>query len=111
MTLPLSITEWLHPTAWLQLFGTFATIGVIAIIFAETGLLFGCLLPGDSLLFTAGILTAVTTVNGQEFQPLSLTWLMIGGPIAALAGRQAGPRLGERQGPKPLGRPDPRAVR
>ncbi|TDC66006.1 DedA family protein [Actinomadura sp. GC306] len=111
MTLPLSITEWLHPTAWLQLFGTFATIGVIAIIFAETGLLFGCLLPGDSLLFTAGILTAVSTVNGQEFQPLSLTWLMIGGPIAAIAGAQTGHWLGERYGRRLFDRPDSRIFR
>jgi hypothetical protein len=53
----LGVDEWLQPTHWLRLFGVFATAGVIAIIFAETGLLFGCVLPGDSLLFTAGILT------------------------------------------------------
>ncbi len=104
----LNITEWLHPTAWLQLFGTFATIGVLAIIFAETGLLFGCILPGDSLLFTAGILTAVSTVNGQEFQPLSLPWLLIGGPIAAIAYAQLGHWLGARYGRKLFDRPDSR---
>ena len=107
-SLPLSITEWLHPTAWLQLFGTFATIGVLAIIFAETGLLFGCILPGDSLLFTAGNLTAVSTVNGQDFQPLSLPWLLIGGPIAAIAGAQLGHWLGARYGRKLFDRPDSR---
>ncbi|MEU5992017.1 DedA family protein [Spirillospora sp. NPDC047418] len=110
-TLPLNITEWLHPTAWLQLFGTFATIGVLAIIFAETGLLFGCILPGDSLLFTAGILTAVSTVNGQEFQPLSLPWLLVGGPIAAIAGAQLGHWLGARYGRKLFDRPDSRIFR
>ncbi|WP_051712570.1 DedA family protein [Spirillospora albida] len=104
----LSITEWLHPTAWLQLFGTFATIGVIAIIFAETGLLFGCILPGDSLLFTAGILTAVSTVNGQDFQPLSLPWLLFGGPIAAIAGAQLGHWLGAHYGRRLFDRPDSR---
>ncbi|MFI6515202.1 DedA family protein [Spirillospora sp. NPDC050679] len=107
----LDITEWLHPTAWLQLFGTFATIGVIAIIFAETGLLFGCILPGDSLLFTAGILTAVSQVNGQEFQPLSLPWLLIGGPIAAIAGAQLGHWLGARYGRKLFDRPDSKIFR
>ncbi|TMQ90503.1 DedA family protein [Actinomadura soli] len=107
-TLPLDITEWLHPQAWLQLFGTFATIGVLAIIFAETGLLFGCILPGDSLLFTAGILTAVSTINGEEFQPLSLPWLLIGGPIAAIAGAQLGHFLGARYGRKLFDRPDSR---
>ncbi|GLZ14016.1 membrane protein [Actinomadura sp. NBRC 104425] len=106
-----SITEWLHPTAWLQLFGTFATIGVLAIIFAETGLLIGCLLPGDSLLFTAGILTAVTEVNGEQFQPLSLPWLLIGGPIAAIAGAQLGHWLGARFGRRLFDRPDSRVFR
>ncbi|MEU6033777.1 DedA family protein [Actinomadura sp. NPDC047616] len=106
-----NITEWLHPTAWLQLFGTFATIGVLAIIFAETGLLVGCLLPGDSLLFTAGILTAVTEVNGQKFQPLSLPWLLVGGPIAAIVGAQLGHWLGARYGRRLFDRPDSRLFR
>jgi membrane-associated protein len=105
------ITEWLHPTAWLQLFGTFATIGVLAVIFAETGLLVGCLLPGDSLLFTAGILTVVTEVDGQRFQPLSLTWLLVGGPIAAIAGAQLGHWLGARYGRRLFDRPDSRLFR
>ncbi|MFI0410502.1 DedA family protein [Actinomadura sp. 3N508] len=107
-TLPLDITEWLHPQAWLQLFGTFATIGVLVIIFAETGLLFGCILPGDSLLFTAGILTAVSTINGEEFQKLSLPVLLVGGPIAAIAGAQLGHFLGARYGRKLFDRPDSR---
>ncbi|MEU6746603.1 DedA family protein [Spirillospora sp. NPDC046719] len=110
-TIPLDITEWLHPTAWLQLFGTFATIGVLAIIFAETGLLIGCILPGDSLLFTAGILTAVSTVNGQEFQSLSLPWLLVGGPVAAIAGAQLGHFLGARYGRRLFDRPDSRLFR
>lgn len=110
-TIPLDITEWLHPTAWLQLFGTFATIGVLAIIFAETGLLVGCILPGDSLLFTAGILTAVSTVNGQEFQSLSLPWLLVGGPVAAIAGAQLGHFLGARYGRRLFDRPDSRLFR
>lgn len=110
-TIPLDITEWLHPTAWLQLFGTFATIGVLAIIFAETGLLVGCILPGDSLLFTAGILTAVSTVNGQEFQSLSLPWLLVGGPVAAIAGAQLGHFLGARYGRRLFDRPDSKLFR
>lgn len=107
----LDIMEWLHPTAWLQLFGTFATIGVIAIIFAETGLLIGCILPGDSLLFTAGILTVVDSVNGQPFQKLSLPWLLIGGPIAAILGAQLGHWLGAKYGRKLFDRPDSRVFK
>nr|WP_194736477.1 DedA family protein [Actinomadura sp. RB99] len=101
----------MHPTAWLRLFGTFATIGVLAIIFAETGLLIGCILPGDSLLFTAGILTAVSTVNGQEFQSLSLPWLLVGGPVAAIAGAQLGHFLGARYGRRLFDRPDSKLFR
>jgi membrane-associated protein len=102
------ITEWLHPTAWLELFGTFATVGVLAIIFAETGLLLGCILPGDSLLFTAGILTVVDTVNGHKFNTLSLPVLLIGGPIAAIAGAQLGHWLGAKYGRKLFDKPDSR---
>lgn len=101
----------LDPTYWLGLFGTFATIGVLAIIFAETGLLFGCILPGDSLLFTAGVLTAVNEINGQEFQTLSLPVLLIGGPIAAITGAQLGHYLGEKFGRKLFDRPDSRIFR
>lgn len=101
----------LDPTYWLGLFGTFAAIGVLAIIFAETGLLFGCVLPGDSLLFTAGILTAVTEINGTDFQEISLPVLLVGGPIAAVAGAQVGHWLGARYGRRLFERPDSRIFR
>jgi membrane protein DedA with SNARE-associated domain len=101
----------LDPTYWLQLFGTFATIGVLAIIFAETGLLIGCVLPGDSLLFTAGVLTVVDTINGTTFNTLSLPVLLIGGPIAAITGAQLGHWLGARYGRKLFDRPDSRVFR
>ncbi|MEO5874276.1 MAG: DedA family protein [Streptosporangiaceae bacterium] len=101
----------LDPTDWLGLFGTFAAIGVIAIIFAETGLLFGCILPGDSLLFTAGILTAVSELNGVEFQQLSLPFLLIAGPVAAIAGAQLGHWLGQRYGRRLFDRPDSKIFR
>lgn len=96
---------------WLGLFGTFAAIGVLAIIFSETGLLIGCILPGDSLLFTAGVLTAVDQVNGVEFQKLSLPVLLIGGPIAAIAGAQTGHWLGARYGRRLFDRPDSRVFK
>src|SRR5688572_22575013 len=90
------------------MFGTFATIGVLLIIFAETGLLIGCILPGDSLLFTAGVMTAVTTLNGEAIDPLSLPVLLIGGPIAAIAGAQLGHWLGAKYGRRLFERPDSR---
>ena len=42
-----------------HLLETFGTIGLIAIVFAETGLLIGFFLPGDSLLVLAGLFAAV----------------------------------------------------
>jgi len=101
----------LSPEYWLGLFGAFAAVGVLAIIFAETGLLFGCLLPGDSLLFTAGVLTAVDELNGVRFQRISLTVLLVGGPIAATAGAQLGHWLGARYGRRLFDRPDSRVFR
>ncbi len=45
----------MHPEHLIEAFGT---LGLFAIVFAESGLLFGFFLPGDSLLFTAGLLAS-----------------------------------------------------
>lgn len=63
---------------------------VTAIIFAESGLLIGFFLPGDTLLFTAGFFAA----QGK----LSLTWLLILVFIAAVAGYESGYYIGRRFG-------------
>ena len=47
--------SWLDPDYLIQ---TFGLIGILVIVFAESGLLIGFFLPGDSLLFTAGLLVA-----------------------------------------------------
>src|SRR5437667_418658 len=47
-----------------HLIETFGTLGLLAIIFAETGLLIGFFLPGDSLLFTARLLLAASAAGG-----------------------------------------------
>lgn len=74
---------------------SFSTAGVIAIIFAETGVLLGVFLPGDSLLVTAGIAAGGNLGNIR----LSLVALLVGCPIAAVAGSQVGYALGRRTGP------------
>ena len=83
-----------------SLIETFGTLGVFAIVFAESGLLFGFFLPGDSLLFTAGLLAS------QGFSNLAL--LMVGCSIAAVAGDQVGYVIGRRAGPALFRRPDSR---
>ncbi|KAA9379382.1 DedA family protein [Microbispora cellulosiformans] len=88
--------------------GAFATIGVIAIVFAETGLLVGFFLPGDSLLVTAGIFSTAAAAQGFGIAPLSLPTLLIGAPLAAIAGAQLGHFLGAKVGRRMFDKPDSR---
>ena len=68
-----------------------------AIIFAETGLLFGFFLPGDSLLVTAGLYC--TSVGGE--QPLlNILWLNLAAMAAAIVGDTVGYWIGAKSGPK-----------
>jgi len=85
-------------------------IGILAILFAETGLLIGLLFPGDSLLFIAGVAasgSAAALLNGVS---LSYPALLIGAPIAAIAGSQLGHFLGATYGRKFFDRPDGRIL-
>jgi membrane-associated protein len=97
----------LDPTWWLTILGAFATIGVLAIIFAETGLLLGFFLPGDSLLVAAGIFSSAALVPGAD-PPISFPVMLIGTPICAIAGAQLGHLLGAKFGVKMFDRPDSR---
>jgi membrane-associated protein len=85
----------LDPHSLLSQLGPWA---VLLVMFAETGLLIGFFLPGDSLLFTAGLLT--TTGIG-----LSLPVTIIFAVLGALAGAQVGYLIGRRFGPALLNRP------
>ena len=77
-----------------HLIETFGTLGLLAIIFAETGLLIGFFLPGDSLLFTAGLLCT----SGGDIH-LNLAVVLPGVFVAAVAGAQTGWWIGHRMGP------------
>ncbi len=73
-------------------------VGLTAIIFAETGLLIGFFLPGDSLLVTAGLLSATTGVFDVWLLGLVLTVASVLGNSAGYAiGKAAGPRLFSRE--------------
>ncbi|XVQ86292.1 DedA family protein [Microbispora siamensis] len=102
------LLDLLDPKWWLSMLGAFATIGVIAIVFAETGLLVGFFLPGDSLLVTAGIFSTAAAAEGFGIAPLSLPTLLIGAPLAAIAGAQLGHLLGAQVGRKMFDKPDSR---
>jgi membrane-associated protein len=81
--------------------------GVFAVVFAESGMLVGFFLPGDSLLFTAGFLASGPS-SVDEALHLPLGWLLVGTFIAAVAGDQVGYVIGRRAGPAIFNRPDSR---
>jgi membrane-associated protein len=87
------------------LLNTFGLIGVLAIVFAETGLLVGFFLPGDSLLFTAGLISA-GGLAGITLAPLWVLVILI--PLAAIAGNLVGYWIGHRAGPAVFNRPNSR---
>jgi membrane-associated protein len=82
-------------------------IGIFAIVFAESGLLVGFFLPGDSLLFTAGFLASAPS-SVDESLHLPLGWLLLGCFVAAVTGDQVGYLFGRRVGPALFRRPDSR---
>ncbi|MFI8995874.1 VTT domain-containing protein [Streptomyces sp. NPDC053542] len=89
--------QWLDPD---YLISTFGLIGVLVIVFAESGLLIGFFLPGDSLLFTTGLLVTA----GKLDKPLWLVCLLV--VLAAVLGDQAGYLFGRKVGPSLFKRPD-----
>jgi len=79
-----------------SLLSSFGPTGVGVVLFAETGLLIGFFLPGDSLLFTAGVLSAASAGDNLH---LSLGWVLVAAAIGACLGAQTGYLLGRRAGP------------
>ena len=89
--------EFVDPEKLLE---TFGTIGLFLVVFAESGLLIGFFLPGDSLLFTAGVFAARGDLNFPV--------IAIGCFVAAVVGDQVGYAFGNRVGPALFRRPDSR---
>jgi membrane-associated protein len=90
-----------------DLLETFGVIGLFAIVFAETGLLIGFFLPGDSLLVLAGLVAAVGAKSGLDIH-VNLGVVLVGLFLAAVAGAQTGYFIGRKAGPALFRRPNSR---
>jgi membrane-associated protein len=88
-----------------HLLSSFGLLGLVVIVFAECGLLVGFFLPGDTLLFSAGLLTATGTLEVPLWVSLTLV------PIAAVAGNLVGYWIGYKAGPAVFNKPDSRLFR
>ncbi|MGW5368244.1 VTT domain-containing protein [Streptomyces sp. NPDC004009] len=98
MTLALG-PSWLDPQ---YLLDTYSIWGLLLIVFAESGLLIGFFLPGDSLLFTCGLLITSHKLDFPLWGAIGLICL------AAILGDQAGYMFGKKVGPSLFNRPDSR---
>ncbi|OBF12992.1 VTT domain-containing protein [Mycobacterium sp. ACS4331] len=92
--------DFLDPINLIGYFGTWALLGLLLVVFIESGVLFP-VLPGDSLLFVAGMLaagTAAAATEGAEQANFQLWQLLVFIPIAAVAGSQVGYWIGRNVG-------------
>jgi membrane-associated protein len=97
--MPTALIPWLDPELLINGFGAFALLGICFIVFAETGLLVGFLLPGDTLLVITGILAfsgVITTDIWWVCLAISVA-AFLGGEVGYLIGHKAGPRVFERK--------------
>jgi membrane-associated protein len=91
--------EWLQPDTIIQWLGPWALVGLALIVFAECGLLIGFFLPGDSLLFTAGLFVA----SGAIESPLWVVCTVL--VVAAFVGNVLGYWIGRAAGPAVFDKP------
>jgi membrane-associated protein len=91
--------EWLRPDTIITWLGPWALVGLALIVFAECGLLIGFFLPGDSLLFTAGLFVA----SGAIASPLWVVCAVL--VAAAVLGNACGYWIGRTAGPAVFDKP------
>ena len=89
-----SLIPWLDPETIISGAGPWALVVVCAIVFAETGLLVGFLLPGDTLLVISGLLTHTVLVFGVD-----IWWVCLAIGLAAFLGGEVGYLIGHKLGP------------
>jgi membrane-associated protein len=92
--------SWLNPETLLQGLGPWMLVGLCLIVFAECGLLIGFFLPGDSLLFTAGLFVASNLIQ----TPLWVVCLLLA--ACAFLGNVVGYWIGYKAGPSLFSKPE-----
>lgn len=91
-----SLIPFLDPNTLIHSFGPYALAGICGIVFAETGLLVGFVLPGDTLLIIAGLL-GHSGLNIWISAPLIALAAFLGGECGYFIGNRVGPRIFERR--------------
>jgi membrane-associated protein len=101
-----AVIPWLDPNTLIQSFGPYAIIGLGLVVFAETGLLIGFLLPGDTLLISAGVLSVPSVQHamaggmGGGRAHLDILWVCVAITVGAFLGGEAGYFIGHKAGPR-----------
>jgi len=91
--------DWLDPQYLLDQFGDYALWGAAAVVFAECGLLVGFFLPGDSLLFTVGLLVSQDKISIPLWLCCAVLFAaaIVGNACGYAIGAKAGPRIFQRE--------------
>ena len=96
---PTALLPWLDPAAIITNSQPWALLVVCFIIFAETGLLIGFLLPGDTLLIMAGLLSHSTTAAPNGVFGINAWFVALAIGVAAFIGGEVGYFIGHKAGP------------
>ena len=96
---PSALIPWLDPATLIDGFGAYALLGICFIVFAETGLLVGFLLPGDTLLVISGLL-AFPALDGSRVIDIDIWWVCLAISLAAFLGGEVGYLIGHKVGPR-----------
>ena len=94
-----ALIPWLDPESIITSAGPWALLVVCLIVFAETGLLVGFLLPGDTLLIITGLLAFYPGILIGDFR-LDIWWVALAIGVAAFLGGEVGYLIGHRVGPR-----------
>jgi len=89
--------DWFSGENLIELIKTVGYLGIFGIVFAESGLFIGFFLPGDSLLFTAGLLASQGYLNIAALLLIVFVGAVLGDNVGYAFGKTVGPKLFKRE--------------